>query len=407
MGSDATIPTSEFVSRRKKVLRALKDGVGIVFAGEGAPPLVGHWTPDQNFHYITGITNEPGAIVLFDPRAEDPRRRCILFLRPLNPEAEAWDGYRDPIGSRLRARYGFETVMRTGILPLVLQRIIAARRRLVCLHPFAAHTRAVSPDLALFRKIVERAVGATIDEQVRLLPTMRSVKSPAELKLMARAVRATASGFDAALRAIRPGVNEREIQRVIEDGFIRDGASGPAYNSIVGSGVNGTVLHYNANDGTAKDGELVVIDAGAQFGGYAADITRTFPVSGRFTKEHKELYTLVLRAQKASIAAVQPGAKMVDVNEATRRIFEKAGLADAYLHGIGHHLGLEVHDADPAGELRPGNVVTIEPGLYFKDRAIGIRIEDDILVTRDGRRNLSSRIPKSIADIESAMRTRR
>ncbi len=285
-----------------------------------------------------------------------------------------------------------------------MNRIIAKRRRLVCLHPFSPHTQPISPDLALFRRIAERTVGTVIDEQVGLLAALRSVKSPAELKIMQRAINATADGFTAAMQTLKPGVNEREVQRAIEDAFIRAGASGSAYNAIVGSGVQGTVLHYMANDATAEAGDLMVIDAGARFNNYAADITRTLPVSGRFTKEQKEMYTLVLRAQRASIAAVKPGAKMSDVNEATRAVFEKAGVIDAYLHGIGHHLGLEVHDADPAAKLKPGNVVTIEPGLYFKDRAMGIRIEDDLLVTKAGRRNLSTRIPKTIDEIEAAMR---
>ena len=404
MSSDPVVATSEYVARRKKVLSALKDGIGLVFAGDGAPPLMGKWMPDQNFYYLTGIDDEPGAAVLFDPKADDSKRRCLLILRPLNPEMEAWDGYRDPIGEQLRSRHGFETVVRTTALPILLNRITAKRRRMVCLHQFSPHTQSASPDLAIFKKIAERSVGATIDENVGLLPTMRSMKSATELKIMQRAINATADGFGAAIRTLKPGVSEREMQRVIEDAFIRAGGSGSAYNAIVGSGAHGTVLHYMANDGTAQAGDLMVIDAGARFNGYAADITRTLPVSGRFTKEQKEMYNLVLRAQKASIAAVKPGAKMSDVNEATRAVFDKAGVADAYLHGIGHHLGLEVHDADPGGKLQPGNVVTIEPGLYFKDRAMGIRIEDDILVTKDGRRNLSAKIPKSIAEIEAAMR---
>jgi Xaa-Pro aminopeptidase len=187
---------------------------------------------------------------------------------------------------------------------------------------------------------------------------------------------------------------------------VREGGSGPAYNSIVGSGVNGTVLHYHANSETLEDGDLIVIDAGARYTGYAADITRTFPVSGKFTKEQREQYELVLKAQRASIAACRPGATMAEINDATIKIFEKAGVRDHYPHGIGHHLGLEVHDIDPDEPLKAGAIVTIEPGLYFRESGSGVRIEDDILITKDGRRNLSSMIPKTVEEIESVMAAR-
>jgi len=397
------IKTDEYVARRTKVMRALKDGIGIVFAGDGAPPLSGAWQPDQNFMYLTGISDEPGAAVLFDPKNPDPDARCVLLLKPLNPELEAWDGYREPIGGELRARHGFSRVVRTYHLPRMLQRAVLRRRRLVCLHPFAAHTAPVTPDLELFRKVAQRMVGVSIEEEAGLLAQMRSVKSAAEQRVMKAAIAATSAGFENALRSIAPGGGEREVQRVVEDGFVRGGGSGPAYNSIVGSGVNGTVLHYHANNAVLAEGDLIVIDAGARCGGYAADITRTFPVSGRFTKAQRELYELVLRAQKASIAACRAGATMTDVNAATIKIFEKAGVRDHYPHGIGHHLGLEVHDIDPDEPLRAGAVVTIEPGLYFKDTGTGIRIEDDILITKDGRKNLSSMIPKTVEEIEGAM----
>ena len=176
--------------------------------------------------------------------------------------------------------------------------------------------------------------------------------------------------------------------------------------SSLGSGPNGTVLHYTANDGVAGKGDLMVVDSGASYMGYAADVTRTFPVSGAFTKRQRELYELVLRSQKAAIEAVKPGATMVDVDEASRAVIEKAGLGDRYIHGIGHQLGLDVHDSTPDGPLKAGMVVTIEPGVYLPDEGIGIRIEDDILVTPKGRQNLTSAIPKAPADVERMVKGR-
>jgi Xaa-Pro aminopeptidase len=403
------LPISEFVKRRERVLKSLGGAVAVVFAGDGAPPLSGHWEPDWNFYYLTGIRDEIGGAVLFDPRGEDPKRRCILFLRPLNPEVEEWDGLRDRIGTALKKQTGFETVMRTSHLPRFLLAAARKRRRLACLHPFATHDAPVSHDLQVYRKVAERTIGVAIEDRSTLLPELRALKSPLELKTMQRAVDATAAGYDAALKALRPGLTEKQLQKSIEDGFIAGGADGVGYNSIVGSGLNGTVLHYMTNHAACEAGDLVVIDAGARVGGsggggYTADVTRTFPVSGRFSAEQREVYSIVLRALEAAVRAARPGAWMHDVDAAARNIVEKAGYGDRFPHGIGHQLGIEVHDVTPDGPLKSGMIVTIEPGIYLPDRRMGIRIEDDVLITARGPKVLTSRIPKTIDAIERAMR---
>jgi Xaa-Pro aminopeptidase len=401
------IPLSEYVARRDAILKALKGAVGIVFAGEGAAPLLGRWRPDFHFLYLTGLSAEPGAAVLFDPTHENPDRRCVLVLRPLNPEVDRWDGYRETIGSALRDRTGFTSVMRSGSLPALLTQAGRRSKRLACLHPFSTYPAPVSPDLAVFKQIAERVPGVAIEDQTGLLHSMRAVKSAAELRLMRGAISATAAGFEAAFSMIRPGVNEGAIAQTLEDAFKSHGADGVAYNSIVGSGLNGTVLHYMDNKASAEAGDLLVIDAGASFSGYAADVTRTVPVSGRFTTEQREAYELVLRAQAAAIKAARPGAKLSDVDAAARAVIDKAGHGDAFIHGTGHPLGIEVHDVTPDGPLREGMVITVEPGVYFPERKMGIRIEDDILITKTGPENLTAQIAKSIADVEAAMGRRR
>lgn len=398
------IPLAEFVSRRQRILKALGGSVGIVFSGEGAPPLHGRWTPDWNFYYLTGITDEAGAAILFDPKSEDPRKRCILFLRPLNPELEEWDGLRDRISERLRKSTGFETVLRAQAVPRMLTAAARKRRKLACLHSFSTYPAEVSPDLAAFKKIMERTVGVQLEDRTTLLPDMRAIKSKAELAVMQQAADASAEGFAAALQVIRPGVTEREIQRAIEAGFAAGGAREPGYNSIVGSGLNACVLHYMDNCCPCDDGDLVVIDAGARVGGYTADVTRTYPVGGRFTPEQREVYSVVLKAQAAAIKAVRPGAWMSDVDQAARNVIEKAGYGDYYPHGIGHQLGIEVHDITPDTPLKAGMVVTIEPGIYIQARKLGVRIEDDVLVTAKGAKNLTAAIPKAINEIEASMR---
>lgn len=400
----AGIDLAEYASRRRAVLKALKGAAAVVLAGEGSPPLLGRWRPNSQFLYLTGLRNEPGAAVLFDPAADRADRRIKLLLRPLNPEIERWDGYREPIGGALKERTGFESIFRADSLPAYLTIAAHRTKRLACLHGFSVYPTPVSADLAAYRSIVERVPGVSIEDRSEVLAEMRAVKSPAELKLMKRAIAATVAGYASAMRMIRPGVSEGQIARTLELGFVEAGGEGLAYNSIVGSGMNGTVLHYMDNSAVAQEGDLLVIDAGAVHGGYAADVTRTLPVSGRFTPEQRDVYETVLRAQLAAIKAARPEARMSDVDAAARGVIDKAGLGDAFIHGIGHPLGLEVHDITPDGPLRPGMVITIEPGVYLPDRRLGVRIEDDLLITPKGNQNLTADIPKKCEEVEAAMR---
>jgi Xaa-Pro aminopeptidase len=395
------IDVSEFQARREVLLSKLEGAVGVVFAGTGSSAVTDTYQPDWNFYYLTGLRDESGGAVLLDPSSEDPRRRAVLLLRPLNPEVEEWDGYRDRIGTGLKQGTGFQTVMRTTMLPRLLTTAARRRAKLACLHPFAVYEAPVTPDLAAFRKVQERVVGVSVVDRTELIPSMRAVKSEAELAVVRRAVEATAAGFAAAAAAIRPGLNERDIQRALEDSFRDAGGSGTGYGSIVGAGLNSTVLHYRANDQPLQAGDLLLIDAAARVGGYTADVTRTFPISGKFTSEQREVYELVLAALKAATAAVRPGVWMHEVEMAAREVIEKAGYGDAFMHGIGHQLGIEVHDANPDGPLRAGMVVTIEPGVYIAAKRLGVRIEDDVLVTAGGAKNLTEAIPREAAEVEA------
>lgn len=397
------ISAEEYRARRDRVLKSLRGAAGVVLAGEGSAPRLGRWRADDFFFYLTGLRHEPSAAVLFDPSQPDPRRRCVLFLKPRDPDLEDWDGRRDPITSAMKARLGFDTVMRTWAMPRLLSGAARRTRRLACLHPFAAHNQPVSPDLSLYRSVAERMVGVSIEDRTDLLLGMRASKSPAERAMISRAIGITHEGLSAAIARIRPDGNEGEVHAAIEGAFREGGASGPAYDVIVASGARATVLHSIDNDAPLHDGDLVLIDAGAEFGGYAADLTRCFPVSGRFTDRQREIYGLVLKAQRASIRAVKPGATLAQVDAAARSIIEKAGYPDAFYHGIGHHLGLSVHDSDPDAPFVPGVVVTIEPGVYLKDEHLGIRLEDDILVTKDGRKNLSAAVPIEPDEVEAWM----
>jgi len=404
---DTHIPVSEYVARRKKLLRELKGAPAVVFAGEGSPPLVGSWHPNWDFYYLTGLATEPGAAVVFDPSNERPDRRITLFLRPLNPEMERWDGFRETINTRLKGETGFDAVMRTYALPVWLAKAAQRTKKLACLHPFGVHTAPVSPDLAVFQKLAQRIPGLTIEDRTALMPRARAVKSRAEQKLVGRAVEATAAGFDALTRALKPGVAEKDLEHALTRGFTDAGGTGMGYNPIVGSGLNTCVLHYKDNSGTVGKGDLVLVDAGASVGNYTADVTRTYPADGRFTKRQREVYAVALKALSGATRAAKPGATLHDLDRAARAIIDKAGFADHFIHGIGHHLGIEVHDSDPAGKLAAGMIVTIEPGIYIEAEKLGVRIEDDVLITEKGNRVLTRDIPKSIDAVESQVQRKK
>jgi Xaa-Pro aminopeptidase len=221
---------------------------------------------------------------------------------------------------------------------------------------------------------------------------------------MRQAIDITARGYEAALKTIRPGLTEFDVQEAIEHAYRTNGARGTAYRTIAGTGFNATVLHYHANDQPLADGDLICIDSGSEYLGYASDITRTFPVNGKFTPRQKEIYEIVLKAELAAIAVAKAGATFAQIDKAARDIIVKAGFGDSFIHGIGHHLGLEVHDITPAGPLPEGAVITIEPGIYLPDERIGIRIEDDILIGKGKSTVLSAMIPKTVTEIEKAMR---
>ena len=393
------IDINEYRARRSKLLLELDGAVAVIFAGDANASLHGKFKADSHFSYLTGISDEPGAALLLDPNAEDPKRRAILFLKPLAPETEVWDGLRDPISTQLKSAHGFETILRTNLLARTLTHAARLRKRLACLHSFAVFDAPVSTDLATFRKVSERVPGCSIEDRSNLVPSMRAIKSTRELDLMRHAAKITAAAYADAKSLFVDGSNERDIQRALESSWFKAGASGNAYNPIIGAGINSTVLHYNTNDQTLRGGDVLLIDAAAAYGGYCADVTRTYSVGGKFSARQREIYSLVLEAQLASIEAAKPGARMHDVDEASRAVFRKAGLEDSFIHGIGHQLGLEVHDATPDGPLMPGMVITIEPGIYLPAERIGVRIEDDILITDRGNENLTSMIPKSVADI--------
>ncbi|MGE4620340.1 MAG: Xaa-Pro peptidase family protein [Planctomycetota bacterium] len=404
--SHPRISQKEFARRRAETIAQLGDAAGVIFAGTGGG-LEEEFRPHLNFEYLTGIIDEPGAILLLDPGATRESHKEILLLAPHLPEVERWDGWRGTIDSSLRKKFGFKTIMRTNAFPNVMMQACKRSRKAACLHPLANHERPVSPDLEVFQKLQQRIPGLQVVDESLIIPRLRAVKSNDELAMIRRSAEITEEGFRAVLSTLRPGISEFAVQEAAEHGYRSHGSRGPFYGTIVGAGFNGTILHYRANNQIISESDLVVIDSGARFGegtgGYGSDVTRTYPASGVFTDRQKEIYQIVLESLETTIAAVKADVAYSELDAISRKVITDAGYGDFYPHGVGHPIGLEVHDVQPDPTAPEGSVITIEPGIYLPDEGFGVRIEDDILVTADGPVNLTGGIPKTVEDIEAAM----
>lgn len=395
---------------------------------------------DSDFLYLTGF-DEPEAIAVIAPaRAE---QKYTLFVRPRDPEREIWDGRRSGVEGA-RREYGADAAFPISEFAEKLTDLLNGATNLY----YRIGDGNPELDETIIRQIrTLRAAGrrgksapeAVIDTAT-IIHEMRLFKTEEEIELMQRAADIAAEGHIEAMKQARPGMQEYEIEALVEYVFRKQGASGPAYNSIVGGGANATVLHYINNDATLRDGDLLLIDAGAEYRGYASDITRTFPVNGRFTEAQREIYDLVLSTQVACVERVRPGQSVDELKDYSielltegmvrlgllkgepKELIKEEKYKQFYMHGLGHFLGLDVHDVgryhikDEARRLEPGMVMTVEPGLYIaldtkdipeKYLGIGVRIEDDVLVTKDGNRVLSSKAPKQAEEIEEVMASSR
>jgi len=426
-----------FARRRRELLRQLKRGVVLV---PTAPQRTRSndteypYRPDTDFFYLTGFS-EPHAVAVLRPGQAKP---FVLFVQPRDPERETWDGRRyGPEGAR--QIFGADLAFPIGALDEELPKLLAGADR-VFLAPgkYPEFDAKVNAILDGFRKKSRAGIkppSAVLDLR-EVLHEMRLAKGPEDIHLHRRAAAISGAGHIAAMRAARPGMLEYEIEAVLEYVFRKLGARAPGYNHIVASGPNATILHYNENNREMADGELLLIDAGAEYGLYTGDITRTFPVNGRFTPAQRDIYGVVLAAQKAAITAIGPGVPFNRVHDTAVRAVTRGlvalgllrgTLADLikkekykrfFMHGTSHWLGMDVHDVGSYKDgkrwrrLMPGHVLTVEPGIYIPADArgvpkrylgIGVRIEDDVLVTRTGREVLTAAVPKEIADIEATM----
>lgn len=395
---------------------------------------------DPDFLYLTGFP-EPDAIAVIDPQSKTP---FTLYVRPRDPLMETWFGRRQGVDGAVK-NYGADRAFPVEKFVGDIARLLDGHD--VLYYRFSVDRKLDQQILDYFSNQRQRRLKTaypphTIKDPTIITGEMRLHKTEDEVKLMQRAADIAAEAHVLAMKKVKPGMNESQVEALMES-YMRDkGASGVAYNSIIGGGGNATILHYVENNALLKDGDLILIDAGAEYEGYASDITRTFPVNGKYTKPQREVYDVVLDVQEKcveytvkgntvkarqeySIELLTEGMKKLGLLKGTTRdLIKKKAYMKYYMHGVGHYLGLDVHDAGryfvdqtarKSRPFAPGMVLTVEPGLYIppddrsapaKYRGIGIRIEDDVLVTEEGNVNLTAKVPKDPNEIEAIMQKR-
>jgi Xaa-Pro aminopeptidase len=396
---------------------------------------------DSDFWYLTGFP-EPDAVAVIDPAKKKP---FTLYVRPRDPLMETWYGRRQGVEGAVK-NYSADQAFSIDKFPADLAKLLDGHDKLY--YRFAVD-RLMDGRLLDYlsgqrvRRLKTAYPPHTIIDPTVVIGDMRLHKTPEEVDYMQTAATISAEAHVVAMKQVKPGMNEFQVESLIES-YMRDkGASGVAYNSIVGGGDNATILHYVENNMPLKDGDLLLVDAGAEYRGYAADITRTFPVNGKYSDAQREVYDVVLDTQLQCIEATKTGntvkarqefsielltegmKKLGLLKGKTKDLIKKKAYMKYYMHGVGHYLGLDVHDAgryfsDQTAKnsrpFAPGMVLTVEPGLYIppddksapaKYRGIGVRIEDDVLVTEDGNLNLTAKVPKDPDEIEAIMQTSR
>lgn len=429
------LPQSIYAKRREEFLARLGKGVAI-FAS--APASIRsndteyRYRQNSDLYYLTGLT-EPESVCLLAP--EHPKHKFVLFVRPRNQEKETWEGRRfGPEGAQQHfgadAAYSIEKLDEE--LPKYLEKVDSIY------YSFGLEPRfdqRIINQIKYFRAMRRRnGIGPYgVIDPVEILQEMRIIKSPEEQELMRYSANIAAQGHIAAMERVKPGMYEFEIEAIIENEFRRSGALAPAYTSIVGSGLNATILHYVENNRQIQDNELVLVDAGAEYEYYCSDITRTYPANGRFTKAQRKIYEIVLNAQLAAIEEVKPGKAFDDIHNKAldiiidgllnlgllagdkEEIIKEKKYEKFFMHRTSHWLGTDTHDvgkykiAEKSRKLEPGMILTVEPGIYIGENLdvpveyhnIGVRIEDDLLVTSQGAEILTSYAPKQVNELEN------
>jgi Xaa-Pro aminopeptidase len=414
-------PASNYRARRQALAAKALNGVVILFASteaEGPNDLYGY-RPDDNFFYLSGWP-EPGAALLMAAANEGRQYTEIFFLPRRNPVQEKWTGAKlGPDDPAAAATAGFDKVKSLDDLPAELLKLLPGKEaKLYTDIPVYDQSSNSQAALEWLKRANSFPLGTSFLDVRPLIASLRTYKDQGEIDLIRKATQASVAAHLAAMKAMKPAITERELSALLQYEWGKRGCERPAYAPIVGSGINSTVLHYSDDSRTAQAGEVVVIDAGGEYSLYATDITRTLPVSGKFTARQREIYDVVLGAQQAAMAAFQSGKSHL-LRKQTDSLYEVAynyinthgkdmqgePLGRYFIHGLSHYVGLNVHDeGDYEVPVGPGVVFTIEPGIYIPEEKLGVRIEDTFYVDKDGKLiNLSGGLPHTADEVEQAI----
>lgn len=413
----------EFVRRRAELMEKASDGMIILF-GETMPLPGAHFHQGNDFYYLTGV-EDPGAVLILVPKTKE----SYLFLPQQTPREELMGGANLLKDAKAKEKTGLTEIYQVSFFDEYIGRNLSRSGMTLYLRLSPADTidnarsetliftarqarlhynDQISIDNYRILKLKERFPAAEFKDITPSIDAMRVIKSPEEIEVMRRNGRISAEGVKQAMLATRPGGYEYEIEAAAMHVVLKNGATGAAYPPIVGSGPNTCILHYEKNERRVEDGDLVLMDFGGLLDYMCMDISRTWPASGKFTKEQREVYEIALEIQKACIETYRPGVTNEDVQKHVAEVMKKKGLDPrGQRGGFGHYVGLCTHDVGPRMEkLQEGMVFAIEPGLYYPEKNIGVRIEDTVLITKDGCEVLTKDVPKEIDEVEKLLSQR-
>ena len=415
-------PNSVYAERRAKLAAQVDSPIvlyGLTGREESAQTYI--FEQEENFYYLTGHNEEGAALVVLPAKtaASDASQgpREILFLPAKNPQKEKWNGVRmSPADPGIEARTGFATVKPFTELRANLENLAKTYPSFYTILPYEKELGGYPHEKEVVESLQQAGPQIKLQDIRGQINALRQIKSPGEVAFLQRAIDLTLDSHLEAMRMMRPGVYEYQVGAKMVEVHAKGGSEAEGYAPIVGAGPNSTALHYDRLSRKIEDGDIVVLDVGAQYAGYSADITRTLPANGKFTPRQLEIYNIVLGAQNAALAALKPGMELCPkggkslqkiaydyINSHGKDLHGKS-LGQYYIHGLGHNIGLNVHDpGEYCKPLEPGMVVTVEPGIYIPEENLGVRIEDDVLITDTGYKFLSQRLPRDPGEIEKIM----
>jgi Xaa-Pro aminopeptidase len=414
-------PNSVYAERRAK-LAAQLDAPMVLWGFTGREEFSEAYVfaQEENFYYLTGHNEEGASLILLpaSPKGDAPNvSRETLFLPAKNPQKEKWNGLRmSPSDPGIEARTGFVAVKSfESDFRSAVENVAKTFPNFYTILPYQKELGGYPHEKEVVDWLQAAAPQAKLKDIRAQIGTLRQIKSPGELAFLKVAIDLSLDAHFEAMKLMRPGLYEYQVAAKMVEVHAWGGSEAEGYTPIVGAGPNSTALHYDKLSRKIEDGDIVVLDVGAQFSGYSADITRTLPANGKFTPRQREIYDIVLGAQNAAIAAVKPGMDFCKGDKSVHKIaynyinshgkdLHGKSLGPYFIHGLGHHIGLNVHDAgDYCFPFQPGMIITIEPGIYIPEENLGVRIEDDALITETGHKLLSERLPRDAGEIEKIM----